>query len=116
MLQDLALAAALKTSSSITSGAINMAKAFPQAALITGATVGLSVGLHNSAQFEAQHPLFSSEFDDIMLDRYNLIPQSVKDSYWQKATNDPLLGVTSSNNLGISMPIMDTTLEISEWI
>jgi len=109
VLQGLALAAALKTSSSIASGAMNMARAFPQAALITGTTVGLATGLHNSAQFEMQHPLLSSEFNDIMTNPY--IPQSVKDNYWQKATNDPLLGGTG-NRTEITMPIMESETSI----
>ena len=79
------------------STAVNVAKHVPSATF--GA--GIVVGLHNAAKFESEHPLFSEEFNDIITDPYNLIPQSVKDSYWQKATNDPLLG---SNNQRLTLP------------
>jgi len=72
--QDLALAIAFRTSTFLSKAPIAMG------------IVGTGMGLHNAAQFEAQHPLLSFEFNDIMTNPY--ISQKDKDSYWQKATND----------------------------
>tara|TARA_B110000503_G_scaffold116771_1_gene176168 strand:+ start:6160 stop:13401 length:7242 start_codon:yes stop_codon:yes gene_type:complete len=92
--QDLALAIAFKTSTFLSKAPIAMG------------IVGAGRGLHNAAQFEAQHPLLSPEFNDIMTNPY--ISQKDKDSYWQKATNDPLF-ITRSNSV-INMPVMQTEL------
>ena len=89
--QDLALAIAFRTSTFLSKAPIAMG------------IVGTGMGLHNAAQFEAQHPLLSSEFNDIMTNPY--ISQKDKDSYWQKATNDPLF---RSNNSSINRPILQT--------
>ena len=84
--QDLALAIAFRTSTFLSKAPIAMG------------IVGTGMGLHNAAQFEAQHPLLSPEFNDIMTNPY--ISQKDKDSYWQKATNDPLF---RSNDSSINM-------------
>jgi len=76
------------------STAMNIARLAPTATLAAGTIIGLN----NAAQFEAQHPLLSPEFNDIMTNPY--ISQKDKDSYWQKATNDPLF---RSNDSSINM-------------
>ena len=96
--QDLALAIAFRTSTFLSKAPIAMG------------IVGTGMGLHNAAQFEAQHPLLSFEFNDIMTNPY--ISQKDKDSYWQKATNDPLF-ITRSNSV-INMPVTQT--ELSELL
>ena len=107
----------LFTGSAISSGSINvsrlmgetisMARAFPQAALITGGIVGTGMALNQASQFEAQHPWITADSTETLLDPWTT-PEDAN-AQWQQMRNDPILGITNTgNNATINMPIMQT--------
>jgi preprotein translocase subunit SecA len=108
----------LFTGSAISSGSINvsrlmgetisMARAFPQAALITGGIVGTGMALNQASQFEAQHPWITADSTETLLDPWTT-PEDAN-AQWQQMRNDPILGITNTgNNATINMPIMQTS-------
>jgi hypothetical protein len=78
-----------------------IARGIPCATVVVGGVIGL----HNAAQFEHEHPFLAPEFNDIMTNP--LIPQDIKDRYWQRATNDPKL-VSQQQSLRVTeLPSID---------
>jgi superfamily II DNA/RNA helicase len=99
--QDLALAAAFKAGSSITSGAMNIARVIPTAAIATTAVVAIN----ETVKFQQQHPLMDEDFLDIITNPLN--SEQNLNARWEQVRNDPLLGIA---NTGINMPVTDTEL------